>query len=98
MSDQPIDKYLGQMCSKCTYGKYVNTNDNNKWWVKCSECETLLFCYDPMPHQELFHSDPHKFKMWAGGKKYSQSLPPVGKFRQTKKRAKFGGTLRALCL
>jgi phage terminase large subunit len=59
--------YIGNECLKCGHGKLIETADGGEWWLECNECENLLFCYNPMPHQEDFHSDGHKFKMFAGG-------------------------------
>jgi phage terminase large subunit len=30
-------------------------------------CNNFLFTYEPMAHQQRFHEDPAKYKMWGGG-------------------------------
>ena len=63
----PYQRFLEKPCHKCKEGRYINTYDFNEWWVQCDTCRSYLFCYVPMPHQYVFHSDKHKFRMYAGG-------------------------------
>ena len=60
-------QHIGQSCQSCSLGRYVETVDSNEWWVKCDNCDQLVFVYTPMPHQLRFHNDPVKYKMYAGG-------------------------------
>lgn len=54
--------------SKCTCGGIFELPKNGQeWHLECDQCETILFCYIPMPHQEAFHKDTSKYRMWAGG-------------------------------
>jgi hypothetical protein len=70
----PRDRYIGDTCKVCGDGEYGPTDHNSEWWVKCTECKSMLFCYIPMPHQYTFHQDNHKFRMWAGGKIFQSRL------------------------
>lgn len=65
-SSSPNAKLIGQSCS-CGRGRFVETSGFNEWWVQCNDCDRFVFCYEPMPHQEAFHEDRHKIKMYAGG-------------------------------
>lgn len=67
MPSKMTKKYLGQTCHSCGFGKYIEYPDGNEWNVLCNECRANLFCYDPLPHQQDFHSDPAKYRMFAGG-------------------------------
>lgn len=67
MAVAPNVKYLGTKCIKCGYGTMGETDNNCEWYVKCDDCNHLLFCYEPMPHQLRFHLDNAKFRMYAGG-------------------------------
>jgi hypothetical protein len=59
--------FLKATCDSCKIGQYVETHDTGDWYLSCNECNALLFCYVPMPHQFEFHKDYHKYKMFAGG-------------------------------
>lgn len=59
--------YIGEVCAQCGFGKYMETGQTGDWNLECSECGTILFCYEPMEHQAEFHKDAHKYKMYAGG-------------------------------
>ena len=59
--------FLNSTCRHCDTGKMVEMPDGNEWWLECDECGADLFCYVPMIHQNVFHMDEHKFRMWAGG-------------------------------
>jgi phage terminase large subunit len=59
--------FVKQTCGHCGIGHYVESHDCGDWWLECNECRALMFCYKPMPHQARFHSDNHKYKMFAGG-------------------------------
>ena len=65
----PNEKLLDTRCTKCDFGYMRNTENNNEWFLKCDDCNHLLFCYEPMPHQLRFHLDDAKFKLYAGGSK-----------------------------
>lgn len=59
--------FIDTLCHKCSFGIYKETNDTGDWWLECNECGSMLFCYNPMPHQADFHDDEHKFKAFFGG-------------------------------
>ena len=59
--------FLNQICRTCDHGTYIETNDTGEWNLECDECHAILFCYQPLPHQQAFHSDPHKYRLYAGG-------------------------------
>jgi phage terminase large subunit len=59
--------FLNNPCQTCNNGNYVITNDCGEWNLECDECHAVLFCYQPLPHQQAFHQDPHKYKLYAGG-------------------------------
>ena len=61
------DKFLNDVCHKCGQGTYQEPSNGQEWHLVCSECGTVFFCYDPLPHQAAFHADPHKYKLFAGG-------------------------------
>lgn len=64
----PNTDYLDTPCQHADcIGRQRSTDCHNTWWTKCDECGSFHFCYDPMPHQERFHKDPAKYKMWGGG-------------------------------
>jgi hypothetical protein len=62
---KPIDNFIGETCEHCGYGTMNEINSD--WWIKCNDCGALKFCYIPLPHQERFHADPSKYKLFAGG-------------------------------
>lgn len=66
-SKAPNGSFIDCRCEVCAVGVYKETIDSNEWWVKCDNCEQMVFCYQPMPHQLRFHSDPAPYKMYAGG-------------------------------
>lgn len=39
----------------------------SRWWVECPRCNTYFNSFRPQPHQQLFHTDPHRFKGNFGG-------------------------------
>lgn len=59
--------YLDQMCPNCKVGSFEIPPSHQEWHVVCNECGSIQMCYEPLPHQQVFHEDPHKFKMFAGG-------------------------------
>lgn len=59
--------YLDNSCEHCGYGRMVEPSNGQEWHLECSECGAILFCYIPLPHQEEFHKDPAKYRMYAGG-------------------------------
>lgn len=67
MPSKMTEKFIGKTCENCGFGNYKEFPDGNEWNVVCSECEAILFCYEPLPHQRAFHEDPAKYKLFAGG-------------------------------
>ena len=70
----PIEYELikeGDNCPECGYGIMMESNqrddDGKPIYTSCSECDTHQLLYMPLPHQDKFHSDTHKYKMFAGG-------------------------------
>lgn len=59
--------FLNKQCNHCKIGHYVEDGQTGDWWLRCNECNAILFCYNPMPHQAQFHADGHKFKAFFGG-------------------------------
>jgi hypothetical protein len=59
--------YLKKTCSHCGFGHYIEFPDGNEWNLVCNECQAIMFCYTPLPHQIEFHADPSKYRMFAGG-------------------------------
>lgn len=61
----------GDNCPTCGYGLMMEGNqkddDGVPIYLSCSECDTHQLMYVPMSHQDDFHSDTHKYKMFAGG-------------------------------
>ena len=61
----------GDICPICSFGRMIESNqkddDGNSIYLSCGECDTTQLNYIPMPHQDKFHSDPAKIKMFAGG-------------------------------
>lgn len=55
------------LCPECRYGRFQVPVNGQEWHLECDNCDTILFCYRPMPHQEAFHKDRTKFRMFAGG-------------------------------
>ena len=39
----------------------------SRFWVECPKCNTYHNTFRPQPHQQLFHTDPHRFKGNFGG-------------------------------
>src|SRR5690625_1630121 len=58
--------YVGKEC-ECGRGYYDVPLSSQEWHVTCTECKTIMMVYEPLPHQEAFHADPHKYKLFAGG-------------------------------
>lgn len=59
--------FLKKTCSHCNFGHYIESHDTGDWWLVCNECNSLIFCYNPMYHQADFHADGHKYKAFFGG-------------------------------
>ena len=59
--------YLGRLCDHCKIGNYILPSSGQEWHLVCQECRAILFCYTPLPHQEEFHADKAKYRMYAGG-------------------------------
>lgn len=58
--------HLGKEC-ECGRGYFDIPISSQEWHLTCSECNAIIMVYEPLPHQEKFHADPHKYKMFAGG-------------------------------
>jgi hypothetical protein len=71
MASKMQKPFIKTTCTSCKFGHYIEDADCGDWWLRCNECDALLFCYQPMPHQYAYHEDYHKFKMFAG----KQNLP-----------------------
>lgn len=67
MPSQMTAKFVGKICDHCKIGNYIEFPDGNEWNLQCNECRAILFCYDPLPHQQAFHADKSKYRMFAGG-------------------------------
>lgn len=39
----------------------------SRFWVECPKCNAYHNTFRPQPHQQLFHTDPHRFKGNFGG-------------------------------
>jgi hypothetical protein len=59
--------YFKKTCAHCNMGNYIEFPEGNEWNLFCNECGAIMFCYTPLPHQEMFHADPSKYRMFAGG-------------------------------
>lgn len=61
----------GDTCPICNYGKMVASDqrddDGNSIYLSCNDCESVQMLYLPLPHQDDFHADPAKIKLFAGG-------------------------------
>lgn len=55
------------ICSVCKVGHFQPPPDEQESYLRCGECGTIQLTYKPLPHQEAFHRDPHKFKGFFGG-------------------------------
>lgn len=68
--------YIGQQCETCKLGFYDIPINAQEWHVTCNECNAITLVYEPMPHQERFHTDTHKYRLFAGG--YGSSKTTTG--------------------
>lgn len=59
--------YIDQECVECKRGTYQVPANGQEWHLVCSDCNTLVMAYEPLPHQEAFHADPTKYRLFAGG-------------------------------
>jgi rubredoxin len=61
----------GDICPVCGFGRMAESSqkdaDGQSIYLSCPECEAVQLCYLPLPHQQAFHADPAKIKMFAGG-------------------------------
>jgi phage terminase large subunit len=61
----------GDICPQCSFGRMIESDqrddDGSSIYLTCNECETVQMNYLPMDHQNTFHADAAKFKMFAGG-------------------------------
>jgi PBSX family phage terminase large subunit len=67
MNQQYLNSLKNPTCPHCKLGTLELPSNGQEWHVECDECNLILLTYDPMKHQKAFHSDPHKYKMFAGG-------------------------------
>lgn len=67
MASLQQDPFIGQTCLSCHKGNYQEPSNGQEWHVTCSMCSAILFVYVPMEHQSAFHSDPHQYRLYAGG-------------------------------
>lgn len=72
------EPFVGQKCDNCHLGVYRLPDNGQEWHVKCDECNAVMMCYVPLPHQAKFHADNHKYKMFAGG--YGSGKTTTGAF------------------
>lgn len=66
MASPQQQPYIGMECD-CGRGYFDVPLSSQEWHVTCVECGAIMMVYDPLPHQEAFHKDNHKYKMFAGG-------------------------------
>ena len=59
--------FVGKTCSRCKIGRWRVPNSGQWSYVICPECGAIQLMYIPMPHQEAFHRDGHRFKAYFGG-------------------------------
>ena len=61
----------GDTCPTCEYGimraSDQKDDDGAPIYMSCTECDTHQLMYVPMPHQDIFHSDTHKYRGFFGG-------------------------------
>jgi hypothetical protein len=61
----------GDKCPVCHFGNMIESDqkddDGCSIYLTCSECDAVQLTYLPMPHQDVFHSDPAKYKGFFGG-------------------------------
>lgn len=67
MPSKMQEKHLGSICPQCSYGTMQEPNTGQEWHLECTECGTILFCYEPLPHQVQFHADSSRIKAFFGG-------------------------------
>jgi phage terminase large subunit len=62
---------MQSICPQCNFGHMIPSDqvddDGQHIYETCSECDTVQLTYEPMRHQDAFHSDPAKFKGYFGG-------------------------------
>lgn len=57
-------------CPRCgapTVKSATLSGDISVFWRECTQCNTYINTYIPQEHQQIFHTDPHKFKGNFGG-------------------------------
>lgn len=67
MPSKMTKPFIKQKCHHCGIGHYIEFPDENEWNLICNECRAVLFCYNPLPHQQAFHADGAKYRLYAGG-------------------------------
>lgn len=53
----------GAPTERCT----TLSGDISQFWRECTQCNVYINTYIPQAHQQIFHTDPHKFKGNFGG-------------------------------
>ena len=67
MPSRMQEPFIDELCEACHLGTYQEPENGQDWHVKCGECGAVRMVYEPMPHQQAFHEDPHKYRLFAGG-------------------------------
>ena len=55
------------ICRACNSAELEIPKDGHTSYLVCPSCSAMQLTYVPMPHQDAFHSDPTKYRMFAGG-------------------------------
>jgi hypothetical protein len=58
---------MSTACHVCGQGIFVEPPSGKDSYLICTECNAIWLLYQPLPHQDEFHKDTHKIKMYAGG-------------------------------
>lgn len=56
-----------KICGACSSAELEPPKDGHPSYLVCPSCAAMQLTYQPMPHQEIFHSDPARFKAFFGG-------------------------------
>ncbi len=81
---------VGDVCPRCNYSKFEEvisfSGKQAEFFVHCPTCNSYVCRYKPMPHQEIFHTDQHMKKLYAGGfgsaKTYTAGMEFIGTILQ----------------
>lgn len=55
------------ICRACNSAELEEPKGGHPAYLVCPSCQAMQLTYEPMPHQDVFHADPHKYRMFAGG-------------------------------